>query len=60
MMAERHRLRDLQMSEAGHHRLGMLIGAFDQCALQSADCVDCFIARVPDPKPEIGRDLIIP
>ena len=35
MVAERHRLRDLQMSKAGHHPLGMLVGARDQRALKS-------------------------
>ena len=34
MMAERYRLRDLEMGEAGHHRLGMLLGALDQDPLQ--------------------------
>src|SRR3546814_9327506 len=27
MMAQRHRLGDLEVREAGHHRLGMLLGA---------------------------------
>ncbi len=34
MMAEGHRLGDLQMGEAGHHRVGMGLGLIDQRRLQ--------------------------
>ena len=34
MMAERHRLRALQMREAGHDAVGMLLGAVEQRVLQ--------------------------
>ena len=34
MMAERHRLRALEMGEAGHHAVGMLLGAGEQRVLQ--------------------------
>ena len=33
MMAQCHRLRHLEMREARHHRLGMLLGAIDKRAL---------------------------
>ena len=59
MVAERHRLRDLKMREAGHDRLGMLVGAFDQHALKPADGVCRFVAGVPNPQPEVGRDLVV-
>ena len=36
MMAERHRLRDLQVREARHDRFGMFVGALDESPLGSA------------------------
>ena len=59
MMAERHRLRDLEMGEAGHDRLGMLFGASDQHALKAADRVDRFVAGIAHPEPKVGRDLVV-
>ena len=59
MMAERHRLRDLQMGEAGHHCLGMFVGAFDQHALQCSDRIDRFVAGIANPQAGVGRDLIV-
>ena len=59
MMAERHRLRRLQMGEARHHGGGVLERLFGQRALiagkRRIDAVD----RVAHPEPEIGRDLIV-
>ena len=37
VMGERHRLRDLQVREARHHRLGVLLGEVEQRALQPFD-----------------------
>ena len=37
MVAERHRLGALQMGEAGHHAVGMLLGAGDQRVLQPGE-----------------------
>ena len=58
-MAERHRLRGLQVREARHHRVGMLERAIDQRALvvrkRRVDAVD----GVAHPELEIGRDLVV-
>ena len=58
-MAERDRLRDLQMGEAGHHGVGFGLGAVDQRVLKFAhllvDAVDCRA----QPQPQISRDLVI-
>ncbi len=59
MMTERHRLRDLQMRESGHDRLGMLFRPCDQHPLQFADRVRRLVARTPHPQPKIGRDLVV-
>ena len=37
----------------------MLVGALDQNALQVADRVDRFVAGIPHPQPEVGRDLVV-
>jgi len=58
-MAQRHRLRDLEMREAGHHSLGMLFGALDQHPLQCSDRIDRFVAGVAHPQPEVGRYLVV-
>ena len=59
VVAERHRLGDLQMREAGHHGIGMRLGLVDQRRLQVAQrCVDA-VDRVAHPQPEIGRDLVV-
>ena len=59
MVAERHRLRDLQMGEARHDRVGMLLGALDQHALQAADRIGRLVAGIAHPKAEVGRDLVV-
>ena len=59
VMAERHRLRDLQVREAGHGAFGMFLGAFDEHALQFTDGVDGFVAGIADPQPEVGRNLVV-
>ena len=59
MMAERHRLRRLQMGEARHHGRRMFERLLRQRALiggeRGVDPVD----RVAHPQPEVGRDLIV-
>ena len=59
VMAERHRLGDLQMGKAGHHRIGMRFGLVEQRRLQvthrRVDAVD----RAAHPEAEIGRDLVV-
>ena len=59
MVAERHRLRGLEMGEAGHHAVGMLLGTADQGALQRSQPLVDRIDRAPHPEPEIGRHLVV-
>ena len=59
MMAERHRLRRLQVGEARHHRVGMFVGARDQRVEQAAEGRARLIDRVAHPQAEIGRDLVV-
>ena len=59
MMAEGHRLGDLQMSIAGHHRGGFRLGPVDQRLLQLAHCPIEALDRAAHPQPQIGRDLIV-
>ncbi len=58
-MAERHRLRDLEMGEAGHDRRRMLAGARHQRHLQRRQPRAHGIHRVAHPQAEIGRHLIV-
>src|SRR4051794_41923085 len=60
MMAQSHRLGHLEVSEAGHHRLGMLLGPLDEDTLEIADRIDSLIAGIADPQPKIGCDLVVP
>ena len=59
MVTERHRLRGLQVGEAGHHRVGMLLRPRQQRVLQRdkrhADLVD----RIAHPQAKVGRDLVV-
>ena len=58
-MAERHRLGDLQMRVAWHHRGGFCLGAVDQRLLQVAHFLIEAVDRAAQPQPQICRDLII-
>ena len=58
-MTEGHRLGDLQMSVAGHHRAGFSLGAVDQRLLQVAHRRVEAVDRAAQPQPQIGRDLVI-
>jgi hypothetical protein len=59
VVRERHRLRDLQVGEAGQDRLGVLLGELDEGALQlgeeRADAGDL----VAQPQAHVGRDLVV-
>ena len=58
-MRERHRLRDLEVREAGQDRLDVRRGDFDQHALQLGEqCADR-LDLVAQPEPDVGRDLIV-
>jgi hypothetical protein len=59
MMAERDRLRGLQVGEARHHAVGMLLGAVDQHALEVSRGSIEFGKGGPHPHAKIGRDLIV-
>ncbi len=56
MVAQGHRLRDLQMREAGHDRVDMLFSTINQCGLQCLERGIGRIAGIAHPEPEIGRD----
>src|SRR3546814_18029362 len=59
MMAERHRLRDLQVREAGHDAARMFVGARQQRRLDRLQARIDTLARGAGPQAEIGRDLIV-
>ena len=59
MMAEGHRLGDLEMGEARHHRRGFGLGAVDQRLLQVAHRRVEAVDRGAQPQPQIGRDLVV-
>ena len=59
MMPERHRLRGLQMREAGHDRLRMGERLLRQRALIIRQRRVEFVQHIAHPQPEIGRDLIV-
>ena len=59
MMAERHRLRGLQMGEARHHGVGVLERLFGERALIGGERRIDLVDRVAHPQPEIGRNLIV-
>src|SRR5262249_60602978 len=59
MMAERHRLRRLQMRQAWHYRRGVVERLARERALIGGERAVDLIDRVADPEPEIGRDLIV-
>ena len=59
MMAEGHRLRRLQMGEAGHHGAGVLKRLFGERQLQIGELRVERVDRVAHPEPEIERDLVV-
>ena len=59
MMPERHRLRGLQMGEAGHHRAGMFQRPLHQRVLERGQRRIGLVDGVADIEPEIGRHLIV-
>jgi len=59
VVAEGHRLSDLEVCEAGHYGVGMFLGSLDEDALQGADGVHRVVARIADPQFEIRRDLVV-
>jgi len=59
MMAQGHRLRRLQMGEAGHHGPGVFFGPVDQRRLQGFQISVQPVQRVAHPQPEVGRHLVV-
>ena len=59
MMAERNRLGRLQMGEAGHDLVGVLLGLFDESGLVGCQHRINPVTGIAQPEPEIGRDLVI-
>jgi hypothetical protein len=59
MVAQRDRLRHLQMGEAGHDRIGMFFGAGQQRGDQGFQCGIGFGASGLHPQAEIHRHLIV-
>ena len=60
MVAESHRLGDLQVRVAGHDRGGFRLGAVDQRLLQIAHRGIDPIDRAAEPQPQVCRDLVVP
>eukprot|EP01035_Chromulina_nebulosa_P034683 gene34683-biopygen22585 len=59
MMAERHRLRALQMRESRHHAVGMFFGARQQRILERDERRRDLVDGVAHPQFEVGRDLVV-
>ena len=59
MMAERHRLRGLQMGKTRHHRVGVFQRPLHQRALERGQRRIGLVDGVADIEPEIGRHLIV-
>ena len=59
MVAERDRLRALQVGEPRHDALGVLARAQRQRLLQAGDLPDQLVHGVADPESEIDRDLVV-
>ena len=58
-MAERHRLRDLQLRITGHDRVRVLFGEIEQRAAERSQLGRQVVDRRAKPQAEIGGDLII-
>ena len=59
VVRERHRLRDLQVREAGQDRLGVLRRELDQRALHVAEQQGDVVDLVAQPQAHVGRDLVV-
>ena len=59
MMAKRHRLRRLQMREAGHQQCCVFFGLIEKSALQILECGIDSVNRIAQPEAEIRRHLIV-
>ena len=59
VVAERHRLRTLQVRVAGHQRLGVLLGTVEDRTRERLDPASRLGAGVERPEPERGDDLVV-
>ena len=59
MVTEGHRLRRLQMSEAGHHGRGVAQRLFSQRTLIAGERRIDRVDRITHPQLEVGRHLIV-
>ncbi len=59
MVAEGHRLGGLQVGEAGHDHLGVLLGLRQQALLQAGDLFDDHVDLVAQPQADVGGDLVV-
>ena len=59
VMAEGHRLGGLQMGEAGHQGVGVLLRQVEQCAAQLADECQQAVDFVAQVEPDVGSDLVV-
>ena len=58
-MAEGHRLRHLQVREAGHDRIGVPVGLCDERALQRPHQHHDAVDFATQPQPQVGGDLVV-
>ena len=59
VVAEGHRLRHLQMGEAGHHRAGVALGLVEQAPLQPGQLGAERVDRIAQPQAHVGRHLVV-
>ncbi len=59
MVAEAHRLRHLQVGEAGHHEFGVALGLVDQHALHLGEQAGQGVDLLAQPQPQVGGDLVV-
>ena len=60
VMAERDRLRALEMRVARHRRLGLGLGEGEADESERVDRLPCLCARVEHVEPQRGGDLVVP
>ncbi len=59
MVAQGDGLGRLEVGEAGHHRLGLLLGAGDEDPLEGGERGIDLVDGIADPEPEVGGDLVV-
>ena len=59
VVAQRHRLRRLEVGEAGHDAVGVFLGAILQRTPERRQRRQRLVDRVAHPQAEVGRDLVV-